>query len=114
MPQRRFVGIDLHVAESALGIGQRALQKFEEVILGERAQLENLRARDQRGIDEEKGIVRGGADQTNHAALHVRQEDVLLRLVEAVDFVDEKNGGLALVFETVGGGGKHAAHVGDI
>ena len=37
----------------------------------------------------------GRADETNRAALQVREQDVLLRLVEAVDLVDEEDGRLA-------------------
>ena len=34
--------------------------------------------------------MRRGPDQSNHAALHVRQKDILLGPVEPVDFVDEQ------------------------
>jgi hypothetical protein len=56
----------------------------------------------------------GRADQANNPAFDIRQKDVLLRFVEAMNFVDEKNGGLAFVFEPVGGCGKNAAHIGDV
>ena len=35
--------------------------------------------------------MRRRADQTDHAALHIRQQHVLLRLVEPVDLVDEQD-----------------------
>ena len=50
-------------------------------------------------------------NQPHHASFNIRQQHVLLRLVEPVDFVNEQNGGLPLVFEAVGRGGEHAAHV---
>ena len=93
---------------------QRALQQVEQILFAERPQFENLRARNQRRIDKEKWIVRGRADQSDDAAFHIRQQNVLLRFVEAMDFVDEQNRGLAGVFQAIGRGGQNAAHVGDI
>ena len=58
--------------------------------------------------------MRGRADQPHHAALDIRQQHVLLRLVEAVDFVNEQDGGLPLVLQPVGRQGQHAAHVGHV
>jgi hypothetical protein len=31
-----------------------------------------------------------------------------------MDFIDEQNGGLAFIFEAIGGGSEDAAHVGDV
>src|SRR5581483_3320755 len=87
-----FVRLDFHVAEPAFLIGQRALQEVVKLRFRKRAQLEDLRAGNERGIDEEKGIVSGGTDKADHAAFHVREQNVLLSLVEAMDFIDEKNG----------------------
>ena len=53
----------------------------------------------------------GRPDQPHHAALDIRQQHILLCLVEAVDFVDEENGGLPLVFYPVGRGSQDPAHV---
>src|SRR5688572_30383706 len=112
MTQGIFVGVDLHVAEAAFGIAKRAIQQFVKVILGEGAQFENLRARYERRVDEKKRIVGGGANEANDAALDIGQEDVLLRFVEAMNFVDEQNCGLTGVLETIVRGGEDAAHVG--
>ena len=90
-----FVGLNLHVAQPALRVGQRALQQAKQILLGQRPQFENLRARDERRVDEEKRIVRRRADQPDDAALHVRQQHVLLRFVEAMDFVNEQDRRLA-------------------
>src|SRR5262249_54673150 len=49
-------------------------------------------ARQERGVDLERGVLGGGADQHDCALLHVGQEGVLLRLVESVDLVDEQHG----------------------
>jgi hypothetical protein len=43
------------------------------------------------GVDLERGVFRGRADEDDVAGLDARQEGVLLRLVEAVNLVDEDN-----------------------
>ena len=58
--------------------------------------------------------MRRRADQPHDAALDIRQQHVLLRLVEAVDFVNEQNRGLPLVLQPVRRRGQHAAHVGHV
>jgi len=58
--------------------------------------------------------VRGGADEFDDSAFHIRQQNVLLCLVEAVNLVDEENGRLAGVFQAVDRRGQDASHVGDI
>ena len=57
--------------------------------------MENLRTGSERGVDVEERIVRGRADEADDAAFDVGQQHVLLRFVEAVDFIDEQDGGLA-------------------
>ena len=114
VPRGFLRDFDFQVADAALGIHERAGDEVEQVILGKRLQLENLRARNERRVDEEERVVRGRADEPDDAALHIRQQHVLLRLVEAVDFVNEQNGGLAGVFESVGRASEHAPHVRDV
>ena len=60
-------------------------QRFEHI---------HLRARKQGGIHFKRRVFRGRADKRNQPAFHMRQEGVLLRLVEAVDFIDKQNGAL--------------------
>ena len=106
--------LDFEVADAALRIHQRAGQQVEQVILRNRLQLENLRARDERRVDEEERVVRGRADQPDDSALNIGQQHVLLRLVEAVDLVHEQHRGLAGVFEPVGRALQHPPHVGHV
>src|SRR5207244_12302722 len=54
------------------------------------------------------------ADQPYRAAFDVGQQNVLLRFVEAVNFVNKKDGWLAGIRQAVRRGGKHATHLGDI
>ena len=56
-----------------------------------RLELENLRARDERAVDVKKRIVGRRADQAQISALHVGQQNVLLRFVEVMDLIDEQD-----------------------
>ncbi len=55
-----------------------------------RLQHQHLAARQQRAVQGEGRVFRGRADQGDGAVLHHRQEAILLRAVEAVDFIDEQ------------------------
>src|SRR5262249_22236979 len=57
---------------------------------------EHARAREQRGIYFERWVFGGGADQGDSTVLDGVQERVLLRLVEAMYFVDEEYGAFAV------------------
>ena len=92
----------MHLAETALGIAERAAQKNDDLVFGQRVQHIDAAARKQRGVDLERRIFGGGADQANAAFLHVRQEGILLRFVEAVNFVDEDDGARAVLAGAVG------------
>ena len=111
MPQRLLFRPDFQVSQAAFAVGQRPPQQLQHLLLPQRLQLKNLRARHQRRVDKEKWVVRRRPDQPHHPAFHVRQQHILLRLVEAVDFVNEKNGGLTCVFQAVGRPAQHPPHV---
>ena len=81
---------NLQRAESA-SVGYGAPEKRDEIVLAEPLQDEHLAAREQRPVDLEGRILRRRADEDDAAALDEREKRVLLRLVEAVDFVDEDN-----------------------
>ena len=53
-------------------------------------------------IDLERWILGRRADQADVAFLHVRQKRVLLRLVEAMNFVDEDDGARAILARPLG------------
>ena len=55
------------------------------------AKHEHLRSRQECGVDLERRVFGGRADEDDVAGLDARQEGVLLRLVEAVNLVDEDN-----------------------
>ena len=56
----------------------------------ERLEHQHAGARQERRVELEGRVLGGGANQHDGAVLHHRQEGVLLRPVEAVDLVDEK------------------------
>ena len=68
----------------------------------------------EQGRDNLEGrVFGGGADEGNGSVLDVGENDVLLGLVEAVDFVHEQDGGLAVHPAPVAGLGDDAAQVGN-
>ena len=109
-----FIQGDEVLAEAAGFIGQRVALQADEVRGCERFELEHLRAADQWAIDREERVLRRRAEQPHRAAFHVGQEGVLLRAVEAVDLVDEKDGPrVRIQAQAVVGGGDDAPDVGD-
>ena len=56
---------------------------------------QHARPRQQRGVEFERRIFRGGADQHHGAVFHHGQKQILLRAVEAMHLVDEQQRALA-------------------
>ena len=79
------------VSQAALLVRESAVKEGVQILGGERFELEDLRARDEGGVDVEIGVVGGRSDEAHRSALDVGKEDILLGLVEAVDLVDEEN-----------------------
>ena len=82
-------------SSSSLGLQvqqrQRPLEQRHNLRHGKRAQRIHSRPREQRRDDFEGRILRRGADQDDVAAFHIRQEGVLLCLIESVNLVHEEN-----------------------
>src|SRR6185437_92491 len=91
-------GVGLHAGleplQPTFSVGQRALDDGFDVLIGESAQREDARAREQRGVDLEAGVFGGRAYQRDDAALDMRQYGVLLSFIEPMNFVDEEDGAL--------------------
>lgn len=102
--------LDALFAQAALAIPQRTFQRFDDI--GRRNTFQHMHAatRQQRRVQLERRILGGGADEQDRAALDVRQECVLLRLVETMHFVHEQHGAPALR-EALRGFGQHLAHL---
>ena len=111
---RVVVDPDPVLAQAAFRVGQRRVDQPPQVHRAQRFEQKHLRAADQRPVDREERIFRRRAEQPDGAALHVGQQGVLLRAVEAVNLVDEQDGPRRWV-ETLAvlGGGDHPADVRD-
>ena len=70
-------------------VGQRAAEEPDDLVFRQPLQHEHLAAREKRAVHLERRVLRGRADEDDAALLDEREERVLLRLVEAVDLVDE-------------------------
>ncbi len=90
--ERRRGELEPELAETALAVGERSLDDAPHLPLGERLEHHDARAGEERRDDLEGWILRRRAEQHDRAALDVREQRVLLRLVEAVDLVDEQHG----------------------
>ena len=98
-------------AETALRIGQGAFEHRDDIGGRQWIEAEEVAAAEERGVDVETRVVRGGADQAHSAFLHVGQQEVLLRFVEPVQLVDEQDRGR---LGPAAGGLQHLAQLGDI
>ena len=74
---------------------QRAVEEFEDLFGGKRVENENFASRQERAVDLERGVFRRGAYENDRALLDKGEKRVLLRLVEAMDFVDEEDRSLS-------------------
>ena len=84
--------VDLRrVGDPTLGIRQRPSQQLLDLGRSQGRQLVDLRSREQRRVDLEVGVLGGRADQRHQALLDGGKERVLLRLVEAMDLVEEED-----------------------
>ena len=80
------------------------MQQLDNLFFRQRLEHVHAAAGEQRGNDFERRILRGGADQADVALLHVRQECILLGLVEAMDLVDEDDRARAVLLGALGVG----------
>jgi hypothetical protein len=81
--------LTIRTAKTVFVVGQRTAENRFNCGCIERLQHEHLGAREQRGVHLERGVLRRRTDQGDVPGFDARKERVLLRLVEAVDFVDE-------------------------
>ena len=98
-------------AAVAAGVAQRPVDDGAHVVVGERLQAEDAQPRQERRVDLEVGVLRRRADERDDALLDVRQQGVLLGLVEAVDLVDEEDRGAAAAVDPVARLGDRGAHL---
>ena len=92
-------------------IGERALQRRDDRVRRHRIHHVHAAARQQRRVELERRVLGRRADEHDDALLDVRQERILLHLVEAVHLVDEQHRADAL--REIGRRlGERLAHVG--
>ena len=89
--QRLVVGADRERAEPALPILERPPHDRHDLRGAERLQHVDLRSREERRVHFERRVLGRRADEDDVARFDAREERVLLRLVEAVDLVDEED-----------------------
>ena len=87
--------------EASLGVGQRSFDDGADILVGQRLQAPDTHPREQSRVHFEVWVLRRGSDQRDRAVLDVRQEGVLLGLVEAMDLVEEQDGALLVESEAI-------------
>ena len=102
VPRLRFQR-DLQAAKAALLIRERAVEQRGHLLLSKRVQSVDPGPGEQRADDLEGGVLGSGADEDDGAILDVGEHGVLLRLVEAVDLIDEEDGALTGLLQAVTG-----------
>ncbi len=110
---RFVVERQLLAAKPALLVGQRPADYRLDLLRRQEVQRVDAGARQQRPDDLERRVLRRGADERDRAVFDVRQDDVLLRLVKAVDLVDEKDCALSVEIATLTRLGDDASQVAD-
>ena len=107
---RDEVGERVVVDRRALGF-EAALHELGGGRFVERLEPEQRGPRHQRRVDLEVRVLGRRADEDDQAALDGRQQRVLLRLVEAVDLVEEQDRALVVLAEPALGPLEHLADV---
>src|SRR5215467_15423667 len=82
-------GFDRYLAQPPLFVGQSTPQKGHNLLFGERLQNVHAAAGEKSRNYFKRGVLCGCTDKTYAALLHIGEEGVLLRLVEAVNFIDK-------------------------
>src|ERR1051326_54574 len=91
MPPRVLVELDIVISKAALLISECAVDQLFELLHVERLESKNLRARHQRAVHVKERIVCGRANQTEISGLDIGQKNVLLRLIEMMDLINEQD-----------------------
>ena len=95
----------------AADLAQPAANDDRHLLGRERLELVHLRARDEGGVDLVVRVLGGGPDQRHEPRLDAGEQRVLLRLVEAVDLVEEEDRAPARRAERLACPRENLAHV---
>src|SRR6267378_4065662 len=114
MPTRVLVHLHVVISKSALFVDQCAIDQHFELLDCKRLKPKNLRSRHECAVYIKERIVGGRADEAKSPCLDVRQENVLLRLVEMMDLINEQDRLSPGRAQTIHGGSDDPAHLGDV
>jgi hypothetical protein len=84
-----------------------------ELLHGKWLELVDLSSRQEGGVDLEVGVLRRRTDQRDHSLLDAGQERILLRLVEAMDLVEEQDRALPVRAEPLACARENLTHLAD-
>src|SRR3989338_783921 len=104
-----FRNLSGDVAQAAFFRSQRVLMNFLQGLQIEMFKFKGGGARHQSRVNIEKGVLRGESDEGQVSTFHIREESVLLRSVEMVNFVDNKKRSLIVQFPSFDGPLDHVA-----
>ena len=99
--------------EAALLVRERATDDRRDLVVGQGLEAPDPHPRQERGVDLEVGVLGRRSDQRDGAVLDVGQQGVLLRLVEAVDLVEEEDRARPVQIEPILSVGDGAADLDD-
>ena len=84
--------------DRALRLLMRVLKNGFDLVFGKLVEHQHSAARQERAVDFKRRILGGRADECDGAVFDCVQQCILLRLVEAMDLVDEEYGAFAVTF----------------
>src|SRR5438874_13786291 len=91
MPARVSVHLHVVISKAPLFVGRRAIDQLLQLRDAERFESKDLRARHQRAVYVKERIVCGRTNEAKISSLHIGQKNVLLRLIEMMNLIDEQN-----------------------
>src|SRR6516165_4279248 len=102
------------ISKAALLVSECTVDQLFELLNAERFKSKNLGARDKRAVHIEEWVVGGRTNQAEISSFHIGQKNVLLRLVEMMDLINEQDCPLPRCLETIRRSSDHAAHFGHV
>jgi len=90
-PQHFIRRIDRKPPQPPLFVRQGATQNEDDLVTGQGFQAQHPQPRQQRGVHFEIRVFRCSADQNDRAVFDIRQQGILLRLVEPMDLIDKQD-----------------------
>src|SRR5207248_11650720 len=86
-----LVDLNVVISEAAFLVGERPIDQFLQLLDAKRFELKNLGARNERTVYGKERAVSSRSTQPEISAFGVGEENILLRLAEVMDLVDEQD-----------------------